>query len=65
METALKACHDAKIGTSAPESPQQVRVAFRINRQNPAVRGNQTSGKKIVAGRSMKSGKPPQAAAES
>ena len=59
-----KARRHAKIGARAAKSPQQVRVALRIHRQDPAVRGDDTSGKQIVAGRSMKSGKPPQAATE-
>src|SRR5262249_8751707 len=64
VEATLKGCHDAKIGAGAAEGPQQVWVALRINRQNSAVRGNHTSGKQIVTRRSMKSGKPTQAATE-
>jgi hypothetical protein len=58
----LKACHDAKIGTGAAKGPQQVWVALRINIQNLAIRSNDTGGKQIVAGRSMKSRQPTQAA---
>lgn len=64
METTLKTCRDAKIGPRAPEGPQQVWVALRVNKQNPAVRSYDMSGKQIVAGRSLKSGKPAQAATE-
>jgi hypothetical protein len=35
-----------------------------VNRQNAAVSGNDASGKQIVAGRSIKPGKPAQAATE-
>ena len=64
VEATVKDRRDAKIRARAAKGPQQVWVALRINGQNPAVRGNDASGKQIVAGRSMKSGKPAQAASE-
>ena len=64
VEATVKDRSDAKIRARAAKGPQQVWVALRINRQNPAVRGDDTGGQQIIAGRSMKSGKPAQAASE-